>query len=106
MANDLRTQVVLDALDMAIHQRKPNAVIHHSDQGSQYTSLAFGLRCKEAGVRPSMGSVADCYDFMCTIGFGIPFWLLLGSPSWLRVDAPAESRIAHRFWLERRMHAA
>ncbi len=62
MANDLRTQVVLDALDMAIHQRKPNAVIHHSDQGSQYTSLAFGLRCKEAGVRPSMGSVADCYD--------------------------------------------
>jgi putative transposase len=106
MANDLRTQVVLDALDMAIHQRKPNAVIHHSDQGSQYTSLAFGLRCKEAGVRPSMGSVGDCYDFMCTIGFGIPFWLLLGSPSWLRVDAPAESRIAHRFWLERRMHAA
>ncbi len=37
-------------------------VIHHSDQGSQYTSIAFGLRCKEAGVRPSMGSVGDCYD--------------------------------------------
>ena len=33
-----------------------------SDQGSQYTSIAFGLRCKEAGVRPSMGSVGDAYD--------------------------------------------
>ena len=37
-------------------------MIHHSDQGSQYTSLAFGLRCREAGVRPSMGSVGDSYD--------------------------------------------
>jgi putative transposase len=62
MATDLRSQLVIDALDMAIHQRKPVGVIHHSDQGSQYTSLAFGLRCKEAGVRPSMGTVADCYD--------------------------------------------
>jgi putative transposase len=37
-------------------------VIHHSDQGSQYTSLAFGKRCEQAGVRPSMGSVGDCFD--------------------------------------------
>jgi putative transposase len=37
-------------------------VIHHSDQGGQYTSLAFGLRCQAAGVRPSMGSVGDAYD--------------------------------------------
>jgi putative transposase len=37
-------------------------VIHHSDQGTQYTSVAFGLRCKLAGVRPSMGSVGDAYD--------------------------------------------
>lgn len=37
-------------------------MIHHSDQGTQYTSIAFGLRCKEAGVRPSMGSVGDAYD--------------------------------------------
>jgi putative transposase len=55
MATHLRTQLVLDALAMAIWQRRPNAVIHHSDQGSQYTSLAFGKRCREAGVRPSMG---------------------------------------------------
>ena len=47
---------------MALGQRKPTDVIHHSDQGSQYTSLAFGGRCREAGVRPSMGSVGDAYD--------------------------------------------
>jgi putative transposase len=62
MAGDLRAQLVLDALNMAIGQRRPRDVIHHSDQGSQYTSVAFGLRCKEAGVRPSMGSVGDAYD--------------------------------------------
>jgi putative transposase len=62
MANHLRTQLVLDALGMALGQRKPTDVIHHSDQGSQYTSLAFGGRCREAGVRPSMGSVGDAYD--------------------------------------------
>ena len=62
MANHLRTELVLDALEMAIGQRRPGDVIHHSDQGSQYTSLAFGGRCREIGVRPSMGSVGDAYD--------------------------------------------
>jgi putative transposase len=60
MANHLRTSLVLAALDMALAQRKPEGVIHHSDQGSQYTSIAFGQRCRVAGVRPSMGSVGDC----------------------------------------------
>ena len=62
MAGHLRTELVLEALDMAIWQRRPERVIHHSDQGSQYTSIAFGARCKQAGVRPSMGSVGDAYD--------------------------------------------
>jgi len=62
MAAHLRTELVLDALDMAVEQRRPGSVIHHSDQGSQYTSLAFGARCEELGIRPSMGSVGDCYD--------------------------------------------
>jgi putative transposase len=62
MGHDLKAQLVLDALNMALTQRRPVGVIHHSDQGSQYTSVAFGLRCKEAGVRPSMGSVGDAYD--------------------------------------------
>lgn len=62
MATHLRTELVLDALEMAVRQRRPAGVIHHSDQGSQYTSIAFGKRCREAGIRPSMGSVGDCYD--------------------------------------------
>lgn len=62
MANHLRTELVLDAMAMAVGQRRPKDVIHHSDQGSQYTSVAFGKRCREAGVRPSMGSVGDAYD--------------------------------------------
>ena len=62
MANHLRTELVLDALDMAVGQRRPGSVIHHSDQGCQYTSLAFGERCRQWGVAPSMGSVGDCYD--------------------------------------------
>ncbi len=62
MANHLRTELVMDALQMAVEERRPEGVIHHSDQGSQYTSLAFGKRCREANVRPSMGSVGDCYD--------------------------------------------
>ncbi len=63
MANHLRTELVLEALNMAVGRRRPTTdVIHHSDQGCQYTSIAFGSRCREAGVRPSMGSVGDCFD--------------------------------------------
>jgi len=62
LATHLRTELVLDALQMAASQRRPEEVIHHSDQGCQYTSIAFGQRCRELGVRPSMGSVGDAYD--------------------------------------------
>ena len=63
MQNHLRTELVMSALEMALEQRRPlHGVIHHSDQGCQYTSIEFGSRCRRAGVRPSMGSVGDCYD--------------------------------------------
>jgi putative transposase len=62
METHLRTELILSALNMAITQRRPCAVIHHSDHGCQYTSYAFGKRCREAGVMPSMGSVGDAYD--------------------------------------------
>jgi putative transposase len=63
MTNNLRTELVLDALNMAIYNRRPQpGLIHHSDRGSQYTSVEFGSRLKEAGFLPSMGSVADAYD--------------------------------------------
>lgn len=62
MASHLRTELVVAALEMALAQRRPADVIHHSDHGCQYTSFAFGYRCRDAGVRPSMGSVGDAYD--------------------------------------------
>ena len=63
MADHLRAELVLDALDMALWNRRPRAgLIHHSDHGCQYTSLAFGRRCRQAGIAQSMGSVGDCYD--------------------------------------------
>ena len=60
MATHLRTELVLSAMEMALGQRRPEEVIHHSDRGSQYTSIAFGRRCERAGVRPSTGQ--SCYD--------------------------------------------
>jgi len=62
IGEQMTTALVLAALNMATVQRRPNEVIHHSDQGSQYTSIEFGLRCKKLGVRPSMGSVGDAFD--------------------------------------------
>jgi putative transposase len=62
MAAHLRADLVVDALNMALEQRQPESVIHHSDHGTQYTSIAFGRRCQEAGIRPSLGSVGDCFD--------------------------------------------
>ena len=62
MTHPLRTELVLGALNMALGQRRPDGVVHHSDRGSQYTSLAFGKRCREMGVLPSTGSAGDCFD--------------------------------------------
>jgi putative transposase len=63
MADHLRSELVLDALEMAVWNRRPApGLVHHSDHGCQYTSLAFGRRCWQNGIAVSMGSVGDCYD--------------------------------------------
>jgi len=63
MADHLRAELVVDALEMAIARRRPEAgVIHHSDHGSQYTSLTFGQRLHDADILASRGSRGDCYD--------------------------------------------
>jgi putative transposase len=109
MANHLRAELVLDALEMAVGQRRPKDVIHHSDQGSQYTSLAFGKRCKEAGVRPSMGSVGDAYDnAMCESFFATLECELLERR---RFTSQAEARVAcfsfiEGFYNPVRLHSA
>jgi putative transposase len=92
MATHLRTELVLAALNMALGQRRPTEVIHHSDQGTQYTSLAFGKRCEQAGVRPSMGSVGDCFDnAMCESFFATLECELLDR---CRFKTQAEARMA------------
>jgi putative transposase len=92
MATHLRTELVLDALNMALAQRRPTNVIHHSDQGCQYTSLAFGKRCELMGVRPSMGSVGDAYDnAMCESFFATLECELLERH---RFPTPAAARLA------------
>lgn len=109
LATHLRTALVLEALDMAIAQRRPIDVIHHSDQGCQYTSLAFGLRCRVAGVRPSMGSVGDAYDnALCESFFATLECELLDRQ---RFATPAEARLAVFDFIEgwynsRRRHSA
>jgi putative transposase len=63
MRPDLEAELVVDALEMAIARRQPQAgLVHHSDQGSQYVSLRFGERCREIGIHRSMGSKGDCFD--------------------------------------------
>jgi putative transposase len=92
METHLRTELVLAALNMALGQRRPAEVIHHSDHGSQYTALAFGKRCDEAGVRPSMGSVGDCFDnAMCESFFATLECELLDRTSF---KTQAEARMA------------
>lgn len=109
MASHLRKELVLSALDMAIGQRKPENVIHHSDQGSQYTAIAFGQRCKEAGVRPSTGSVGDCYDnAMCESFFATLECELIDRR---RFETKAEAKMAifqfiEGFYNVRRRHSS
>ena len=109
MAGHLRTGLVLAALDMAVGQRDASGVVHHSDHGSQYTSVAFGARCKEAGVRPSLGSVGDCFDnAMCESFFATLECELLDRR---RFATKAEARMAVFHFIEgwynvRRRHSA
>ena len=63
MADHMRSELVVDALRMALARREPGpGLVHHSDQGSQYVSLAFGQKARDAGIAVSMGSRGDCYD--------------------------------------------
>jgi len=63
MGDRLGTELVIDALNMAVWNRRPTrGIVHHSDRGAQYTSLAFTKRCRDAGIATSMGSVGDAYD--------------------------------------------
>jgi putative transposase len=63
MESHLRTELVVDALQMAVWRRKPApGLVHHSDQGVQYTALSFSERLKEVGITPSMGRTGSALD--------------------------------------------
>ena len=109
METHLRTELILAALNMAITQRRPEAVIHHSDRGCQYTSYAFGKRCREAGVMPSMGSVGDAYDNAMAESFFASLERELLSRR--RFKSQAEAKMAIFEWIEgwynpRRRHSS
>jgi putative transposase len=91
-------ELVVAALNMALFTRKPEAVIHHSDQGSQYTSVLFGKRCAQMGVRPSMGTVGDAYDnAMAESFFATLECELIDRRSW---PTHTEARLAIFTWIE------
>jgi putative transposase len=110
MQTHLRTELILEALQMALVQRQPRrGVIHHSDPGCQYTSYAFGKRCQEAGVMPSVGSVGDAYDNAMAESFFATLERELLSRR--RFRSQAEAKMAVFAWLEgwynrRRRHSA
>jgi putative transposase len=63
VADHMRAELVVDALEMGIWRRRPEpGLIHHSDQGGQYVSLGFGQKARDAGIAISMGSRGDCFD--------------------------------------------
>lgn len=98
IGEEMTAELVLGALNMAVQKRKAKGVIHHSDQGSQYTSLAFGERCRTMGVRPSMGSVGDAYDnAMAESFFATLECELIDRPIW---QTKSEARLALFTWIE------
>ena len=95
-------ELVVAALNMALFTRKPGltgpGVIHHSDQGSQYTSVAFGKRCEEMNVRTSMGTVGDAYDnAMAESFFASLECELIDRRTWKTLS---EARMAVFTWIE------
>jgi putative transposase len=94
----MTADLVVSALNMALFTRKPESVIHHSDQGSQYTSVIFGKRCAEMGVQPSMGTVGDAYDnAMAESFFATLECELIDRRSW---KTHTEARHAIFTWIE------
>jgi putative transposase len=109
MSTTLHTTVVLDALSMALTMRRQKGVIHHSDQGSQYTSIEFGNRCREAGVRPSMGSVGDAYDNAMAESFFATLECELLARSRFKTQAEARNAVfafIEGFYNPRRRHSS
>lgn len=110
MADHLRAELVVDALQMAVWQRRPApGAVKHSDHGTQYTSWAFGQRLREAGLLGSMGSVGDCYDnSLAESVFATLQTELLDRRSWTSRHEIGQATFAYieGFYNPRRRHSA
>lgn len=98
METHLRTELVMSALNMTLKQRQPQEVSHHSDRGCQYTSYAFGKRCREMGVMPPMVWVGDAYDTAMAESFFATLERKLLNRR--RFKTQTEARMAVFEWLE------
>ncbi len=102
--------LVVAALEMALWNRRPApGLIHHSDHGGQYTSLAFGRRCRQAGVVPSMGTVGDCYDNALAESFFATLECELIARGRWRTQTEARTAVfdyVEAFYNRRRRHSA
>lgn len=109
MADHIRSELVVDALQMAIWNRRPQpGAIHHSDHGSTYTSWAFGHRLREAGLLGSMGTIGDCFDNSVAESFFATLQTeLLDRQSWVTRDelANAVFTFIEGFYNPRRRHS-
>lgn len=109
MKDQMTGDLVAQALEMALHTRGPQSVIHHSDQGAQYSSREFLECCREQGVTLSMGSAGDAYDNATAESFFATFKNELVKLS--RWSTRREARTAIFEWIEgwynrRRLHSA
>jgi putative transposase len=110
MEDHLRTEIVVDALRMAVWRRKPApGLVHHSDQGVQYTSLSFSARLKEVGIKPSMGRTGSALDnamaesFVSTLKAELVSRLEFPSPQAART---AIFEYLETFYNTRRLHSS
>lgn len=110
MANHLRTELVVQALEMALRRRRPApGLIYHSDRGCQYTSVAFAKRCKQANIERSTGSRGDCYDNAITESFFATLQCEMLQGSVFRTHAQARTKLfeyIEGFYNPRRLHSA
>ena len=110
MASHLRTELVVDALEMAVWRRKPAAgLVHHSDRGTQYTALSFGKRLEEVGIVPSMGRVGSALDNAVSESFVATLKVELVHPRCFPTREAAKSAIfeyLEAFYNRRRLHSS
>jgi putative transposase len=99
IADHLRAEIVVDAVEMAVARRRPQAgLIHHSDHGSQYVSLALGARLREAGIETSMGAQGSALDNAVAESFFASLKKdLINRYSW---PTKADARVATFEWIE------